>query len=122
MTGLSSQPTSDELLELPITHHPINTAQRIEGHVPATTGFQQLSTLGEAEIGIWEMSPGAMQDIEADEYFAVLRGRGQLQILAEDGTVAHDITLAAGTSLRLTSGMRTRWTVAETLRKIYFTL
>lgn len=68
------------------------------------------------------MSPGFMQDVEADEYFVVLSGRGRLQILGSDGFSTQEIELANGTAVRLKAGMHTRWAVTETLRKIYFTL
>jgi len=122
MTDFLPHPESEKLLELPIALQPIETGQRIEGRIPATTGFQQVSTVGEAEIGVWEMSPGSMQDIEADEYFVVLSGRGKLQILGSGGFSAQEIELATGTAVRLKAGMHTRWDVTETLRKIYFTL
>jgi len=122
MTEFLPHPAREQLLELPIDHRPIEAEQHIEGQIPATTGFQQVSILGEAEIGVWEMSPGSVQDIEADEYFVVLSGKGQLQILEDNGFSAQVIELTTGIGLRLQSGMHTHWTVTETLRKIYFTL
>ncbi|WP_121867240.1 cupin domain-containing protein [Glutamicibacter nicotianae] len=85
-------------------------------------GDVELGTLGDAEVGIWEMSAGAMRDIESDEYFAVLSGRATVQILEAGGFGAQELRLVPGSVARLHAGMSTLWTVTETLRKIYFTL
>ncbi|MGH3653715.1 cupin domain-containing protein [Glutamicibacter sp.] len=105
-----------------LMHEAADGEQLAAGHVPATTGYRALGTLGEAEVGIWEMSAGAMQDVEADEYFAVLAGSATVQILEADGFGAQELVLVPGSVVRLHAGMKTRWTVTKTLRKIYFTL
>ncbi|MGO2550602.1 MAG: cupin domain-containing protein [Glutamicibacter arilaitensis] len=80
----------------------------------------ELGTLDDAEIGVWEMSVGAMADIENDEWFVVLSGQATVQILEAGGFAAQEIELAPGSVVRLHQGMETRWTVTQTLRKIYF--
>ncbi len=82
-----------------------------------TTGSVRLSSLDGQECGIWEMSVGAMSDVEADEIFVVVAGAGTVEFL--DSSIT--LTLAPGSVGRLTAGMRTIWTVTETLRKIYLT-
>ena len=76
-----------------------------------------LATLGEAEVGLWEMAPGVDDDTEVDEVFVVLAGRGRVSF--EDGSV---VELAPGVAVRLHAGDRTTWTVTETLRKVYVAL
>lgn len=105
-----------------LSHEPIGEDQRADGQAPATTGYAVLGTLGDAEVGIWEMSGGAMRDIESDEYFVVLSGRATVQILEAGGFGAQELRLVPGSVARLHAGMRTQWTVTETLRKFYFTL
>ena len=73
-----------------------------------------LTTLGDAEVGLWGMEPGVDQDTEVDEVFVVLTGRGTVEF--EDGEV---VELAPGVAVRLRAGERTTWTVTETLRKVY---
>lgn len=73
-----------------------------------------LTTLGAAEVGLWEMAPGVDHDTEVDEVFVVLAGRGTVTF--EDGEV---VELAPGVAVRLRAGERTTWVVTETLRKVY---
>ena len=108
--------------DVELSHEPIGEDQRADGQAPATTGYAVLGTLGNAEVGIWEMSAGAMRDIESDEYFAVLSGRATVQILEAGGFGAQELRLVPGSVARLHAGMRTQWTVTATLRKFYFTL
>lgn len=67
-------------------------------------------------VGIWEMAPGVDEDVEDDEIFVVLAGAGTVEFLEPE---LPTITLRPGSVVRLTEGMRTRWTVTETLRKIW---
>ena len=68
------------------------------------------------EIGVWEMTPGAMTDVEVDEVFVVLSGAATVEF---DRARAAAHRARAGSVVRLTAGMRTTWTVHETLRKVY---
>ncbi len=84
-----------------------------------TAAVTTLAEVAGAEVGVWEMSPGTVTDVEADEVFVVLSG---------DATVAFvdpalpSIALRPGSVVRLEAGMRTVWTVRETLRKVYVAL
>lgn len=89
----------------------------VDGHVfghPQTGDISIASVVG-AEVGVWEMTPGVMTDTEVDEIFVVLRGAATVEFL--DG--GEPLNLVAGSSYRFDGGTRTRWTVTETLRKIY---
>jgi uncharacterized protein len=79
-----------------------------------TAGARKIATLGTAEVGIYEMSPGMARDVECDEVFVVLSGRGSVEF--EDGEC---VPLAAGTVVRLNAGDKTIWHISETLRKVY---
>ncbi len=79
-----------------------------------TTGTAALGTLGEVEVGIWEMTTGVARDTEVDEIFVVLSGAGEVQF--SDGAV---VSLAPGVVVRLLAGERTTWTITETLRKVF---
>lgn len=96
--------------DTPLSHDPV-------GDVVAgspTTGTRTFGTLGEVEVGIWEMSPGVVRDTEVDEIFLVLSGVGRVEF--GDGEV---LDLSPGDVVRLRAGERTVWTVVETLRKIW---
>ena len=66
---------------------------------------------------MWEHTPGASTDVEADEVFVVLAGSATV---AFEDPALQSIELRPGSVVRLTAGMRTVWTVRETLRKVYF--
>lgn len=68
-------------------------------------------------VGIWEITPGVVTDTEVDEIFVVVSGRATVEFEGDDRTV----TLGPGSVGRLAAGSRSRWTVTETLRKIYVT-
>ncbi|TFD74562.1 DUF861 domain-containing protein [Cryobacterium sp. Sr8] len=98
---------------LRIERAPVPAAQVVAG-TPGT-GSAVLDVLGDTEIGVWEMSPGAMRDVEVDEVFLVLSGAATVDFEGD----GRRITLAPGDIVRLVTGMRTVWTVTETLRKLY---
>jgi hypothetical protein len=96
-----------------VTHEALDAASVVKG-LP-TAGYTVLDTLGDTEIGIWEMSVGTATDTEEDEVFVVVSGRASIHFAADDRT----IVVGLGDVVRLTAGMQTTWTVTETLRKVY---
>ncbi|HET6507719.1 MAG TPA: cupin domain-containing protein [Baekduia sp.] len=69
---------------------------------------------GTVQHGIWQLTPGTVTDVEADELFVVLSGSATIAF--EDGPV---LEVGPGDVVKLPEGARTVWTVHETLRKIY---
>lgn len=69
---------------------------------------------GTVQHGIWEITPGTVTDVEADEIFTVLTGRATITV--EDGPT---LEVGPGDVGVFTEGARTTWTVHETLRKVY---
>lgn len=65
-------------------------------------------------IGIWQHSAGVSTDVEADEVFIVLAGRATIEV--EGGPV---LEVGPGDVGLLPTGAVTRWTIHETLRKVY---
>ena len=96
-----------------LEHVAVAPDQALEGG--PHTGVGMLGRFGESEVGVWEMTPGAMRDVEADELFVVISGRAIVEF--DDGTTP--LSLSAGDVVRLAEGARTVWTVTETLRKVY---
>ncbi|WP_353815871.1 cupin domain-containing protein [Agromyces sp. SYSU T00266] len=103
---------------LPLTHRPVPTEQVVDG--TPTTGYTALDEPADGgragELGVWEMTPGAMRDIEVDEVFLVIAGRATVEFV-EPALPA--IELRPGSIVRLDAGMSTVWTVTETLRKLF---
>lgn len=106
-------------------HHPIPLtplpAEAVEAGSPAT-GASELGELGGCRIGLWEITPGVSRDVEADEVFVVLDGTARIDFLdpaGDGGATPRALHIAPGDVVRLRAGQRTRWTVHETLRKVY---
>jgi hypothetical protein len=100
---------------VPIELEPVAESQVVSG--APSTGFVVLGDYAGQEYGVWEMTPGAMTDVEADELFTVISGAATVDLVAD----ATSITLSPGSVVALKAGMETVWTVTETLRKVYVT-
>ncbi len=98
-----------------VEHEAVAPDQVVGGN--PLTGVGRLGRFGDSEVGVWEMTPGVMRDVEADEVFVVLSGAAIVEF--DDGTAP--LSLTAGDVVRLAEGARTVWTVSETLRKVYLT-
>ncbi|MEV7608667.1 cupin domain-containing protein [Microbacterium sp. NPDC089320] len=108
--------TGVDAAALPLTHEPLPADDVIIGQ--PTTAVHELATLGEVEVGVWEMTPGTASDVEVDEVFVVLSGHARIEFVEP---VLPAIEVGPGSIVRLAAGQRTAWTVTETLRKIYIT-
>ncbi len=95
-----------------IDHFPVEAGLALAGH--PTTGFQTLSVQGGYEIGVWEMAPGSMRDVEVAEVSLILGGMGT--VTHGDGRVE---VLEPGLELVLDDGEETVWVIESTVRKIY---
>ncbi|GAA1782228.1 cupin domain-containing protein [Agromyces lapidis] len=104
---------------LALEHEPVPAEQVVAGS--PTTAYLALDESEAGEIGVWEMSVGAMRDVEVDEVFVVLAGAATVEFesAASDGLHRSPIVLAPGSVVRLEAGMRTVWTVRENLRKVF---
>lgn len=89
---------------------PVSADQVVAG-APAT-GLVELTDT----IGVWEHTPGTSTDVEVDEVFVVLSGSATVSF---EEPALPAIELRPGSIVQLTAGMRTVWTVRETLRKVY---
>jgi uncharacterized cupin superfamily protein len=78
------------------------------------TSSAVLHTDGTVERGIWQITPGTVTDVEADEVFVVLIGRATIEI--KGGAT---LEVGPGDVCVLDRGAETVWTVHETLRKVY---
>jgi uncharacterized cupin superfamily protein len=105
---------------LPLEHEPVPADQVVAG--APTTGYAALDEPGTGEgggageLGVWEMTPGAMRDTEVAEVFLVIAGRATVEFV--DPSLPA-IDLRPGSIVRLDAGMQTVWTVTETLRKLF---
>lgn len=113
MTGLPAGVAVDATA-LPLDHAPLPAEEVLVG--TPTTATHDLTTLNGIGIDIWEMTPGTATDTETDEVFVALSGRATITF-ASSGL--SELEVGPGSIVRLAEGMRTTWTVTETLRKVY---
>ncbi|SFR69835.1 hypothetical protein SAMN05428970_0799 [Agromyces sp. CF514] len=99
---------------LALEHEPVAADQVVAG--APTTGYLALDESDAGEIGVWEMSVGAMRDVEVDEVFVVLAGDATVEF---ESPALAPIELRPGSVVRLEAGMQTVWTVREALRKVF---
>ena len=105
---------SKALLET-LEYEPVEPEKVLAGS--PTTGYKELGTWKGVEVGIWEMTPGSMQDSEVEEIFIIIAGEATLTrtINGEEVTVE----LSPGVVCHLEAGEQNRWDVRVALRKIY---
>lgn len=101
-----------QALTLELEHEPVEAERVVSGN--PTTGIEALAEFEGVEVGVWEITPGTVTDVEVDEVFVVLSGHATLR--RDDGSESE---LVAGSVGRLEDGEETEWEVHETLRKIY---
>ncbi|MFE1645948.1 cupin domain-containing protein [Microbacterium sp. P01] len=100
--------------QLTVPFETVAPAQVVAG-TPGTR-YAPLDEASGVSIGVWEMSAGAMSDVEADEVFVVLAGDATVEFIEP---ALPPIELRPGSIVRLEQGMRTVWTVRDTLRKVF---
>ena len=96
----------------PLRHTDLPEAKCPDG--PIATGVEMLAATDLLEVGVWEHPVGRSTDIETDEVFVVLSGRGR--VILADGRV---LDLQPGTVGVLEAGTETTWEIDETLRKVW---
>ncbi|WP_433371941.1 cupin domain-containing protein [Actinoplanes sp. CA-142083] len=101
------------LADVAVKHTAADAGDVVSG--APTLGTTAVTELGDSgvEIGVWEMSVGAVRDVEIDEVFLVLEGSATITV---DGS---SVTVGAGDLVRLTVGTATTWEVTSPLRKLY---
>ena len=97
-------------VEVPMKALPTDKCQ--DGGVSA--GSSVLARTDAYEVGVWVHEAGRSTDVETDEVFVVISGRGR--VILDDGTV---LTLAPGSVGVLYAGTRTTWEIDEPLRKVW---
>ncbi|MER6401341.1 cupin domain-containing protein [Kitasatospora sp. NPDC001603] len=93
---------------------PLDPAQIVSGTPEVSGRVLSESPDGRQLRGIWQITPGVVTDVEADEMFVVLSGRATVEI--DGGPI---LEVGPGDCAVLRAGDRTTWTVHETLRKAY---
>ena len=117
--GLLATNFMTDALAADIALHPVSPDQvpAIDGAGNPQTGSVVLGHFGDHEIGVWEMTVGAMTDVEVDEVSIIITGSGSVERTIDGEQVTQ--RLQPGVVLQLRAGEETLWWVTETLRKVY---
>lgn len=110
------QITGYDALELKLDPWPLPKHLIVSGDPKATGILLQRSADNKTADGVWECSPGSFRwEYTWDETAYLLEGRAT--ITSEEGVTVH---LKAGQIVHFSPGLRTEWTVTETVRKVFF--
>ena len=93
---------------------PLDPSQTVEGRPEVSERVMWSSADGRCHRGVWQHTPGVSTDVEVDEMFVVVSGRATIEV--EGGPT---LEVGPGDVGILEAGARTRWTVHETLRKVF---
>ncbi len=100
------------LSDADLDESPLDLAQVVSGD--PVVRVAEIHDAADLAIGVWQHSPGVSTDVEVDEVFVVLSGRATIEV--EGGPT---LEVGPGDIGLYPAGTRTRWTVHETLRKVY---
>ncbi|MFE4483168.1 cupin domain-containing protein [Kitasatospora sp. NPDC056789] len=87
---------------------PLDPSQIVSGTPEVTGRVLSESADGRHLRGLWQITPGVVTDVEADEMFVVLSGRATIEV--EGGPT---LEVGPGDCAVLREGDRTTWTVHE---------
>lgn len=105
-----------DAMTTPLEPSPIQTEDIISGEVKGSSVVLGQSEDGKTADGIWEVTPGAFRwNYTCDETIYVLKGRGR--VTPESGS---PVEFGPGSILHFPKGLRARWDVFETVRKLFF--
>jgi uncharacterized cupin superfamily protein len=93
---------------------PLDPSKIVEGAPEVAERVVWSSPDGRRHRGVWQHTPGVSTDVEVDEIFVVVSGRATIEV--EGGPT---LDVGPGDVGVLEAGARTRWTVHETLRKVF---
>lgn len=103
-------------LTVSLDYEPVPPHQVVSGS--PHTGYLDWGSWGGLEVGVWEMTVGAMRDTEVEEMFVVVAGEATLT-RTRDGR-EETVELFPGVVCHLEAGENNLWEVRVPLRKIYF--
>jgi hypothetical protein len=111
---MADLPLTRRVMELELEPAPLDPSTVVEGAPEVSELVLHTSEDGKVVRGVWQITPGVVEDVEADEVFVVLAGRATIEV--EGGPT---LELEPGVVGVLKAGDRATWTIHETLRKVF---
>jgi len=100
--------------DLELEPAPLDPETILEGAPEVSELVLDTSPDGSVVRGVWQITPGVVRDVEADEVFVVISGRATVEV---DG--GPTLELEPGVVGVLRAGDRAVWRIHETLRKVF---
>jgi len=88
----------------------------VDDEGPPRTRSRPFAEIEGAEVGLWSIEVGEVDDIESEEVAIILDGRATIEVLG-----APSVEVGPGDIVRLDEGTATHWVVHERLTKVYVT-
>jgi uncharacterized cupin superfamily protein len=107
-------PVVHRVAELELDPAPLDPETVLAGAPEVSELVLDESADGRVVRGVWQITPGVVRDVEADEVFVVVSGRATVEV--EGGPT---LELEPGVVGVLRAGDRAVWTIHETLRKVF---
>ena len=104
----------ERVAELELEPAPLDPATILEGTPEVSELVLATSQDGRVVRGVWQITPGVVRDVEADELFVIVSGRATVEV--EGGAT---LELESGVVGVLRAGDRAVWRIQETLRKVF---
>jgi hypothetical protein len=111
---MAEGPFVRRVAELELEPAPLEPETVLEGSPRVSELVLATSADGRVVRGVWQITPGVVRDVEADELFVVISGRATVDV--EGGPT---LELEPGVVCVLRAGDRAVWRVHETLRKVF---
>jgi hypothetical protein len=111
---MASAPFVPRIAELQLGPAPLDPETVLEGSPEVSDLVLATSGDGRVVRGVWQITPGVVRDVEADELFVVVSGRATVEV--EGGPT---LELEPGVVGVLRAGDRAVWRIHETLRKVF---
>ena len=109
-----SAPFTHRVADLELEPAPVAPSAIVEGSPEVSELVLATSPDGRVVRGVWQITPGVIEDVEADELFVVVSGRATVEV--EGGPT---LELEPGVVGVLKAGDRAVWRIHETLRKVF---
>src|SRR5579872_970700 len=113
MTTIDQPAVGAHVPSAPLEPWPFEEGQVLAGEPQASGAILWKSGDGRLAVGVWCCTPGSFSWTHVDETLVVIEGR--VTVEREDG--GEPVELAPGVVAFFPEGLRTRWTVHETVRK-----
>ena len=109
-----SAPFTHRVADLELESAPLDPSAIVEGSPEVSELVLATSPDGRVVRGVWQITPGVIEDVEADELFVVVSGRATVEV--EGGPT---LELEPGVVGVLKAGDRAVWRIHETVRKVF---